>query len=89
MYPNLKLQIFRCGSHQNKLAKAVGIDESVLSKIINGYRAPTAAQRKLLASYLEADEPWLFEQFEAAPPRSVLNPVRLAADHKADENGDA
>lgn len=88
MYPNLKLQIFRRGSHQNQLAKAVGIAESVLSKIINGYRAPTAAQRELLASFLEADEPWLFEHFEAAPPRSVPNPVRLAADQKAGENGD-
>ena len=60
MFPNLKLQIFRCGTHQNHLAKAVGIDETVLSKIICGYRTPTATQRKILASYLGADEAWLF-----------------------------
>lgn len=65
MYPNLKLQIFRRGSHQNRLAKAVGMDETVLSKIIHGYRDPTASQRKLLADYLEVDETWLFERFEA------------------------
>ena len=64
MYPNLKLQIFRRGSHQNRLAKAVGMDETVLSKIIHGYRDPTASQRKLLADYLEVDENWLFERFE-------------------------
>jgi len=60
MFPNLKLQIFRRGSHQNQLAKAVGIDETVLSKIIHGYRDPTATQRELLAAYLDVDEVWLF-----------------------------
>ena len=65
MFPNLKLQIFRRGSHQNRLAKAVGIDETVLSKIIHGYRDPTPTQRRLLATYHEADESWLFERFEA------------------------
>jgi transcriptional regulator with XRE-family HTH domain len=89
MFPNLKLQIFRCGSHQNQLAKAVGIDETVLSKIIRGYRAPTVAQRKLLASYLEADENWLFERFETAQPRAAAGPLRLAATQNAGEDGDA
>ena len=66
MYPNHKLQIFRRGSHQNRLAKAVGIDETVLSKIIHGYRKPTPEQRKALAQFLEAEEGWLFEQFEVS-----------------------
>ena len=70
MFPNLKLKIFHRGSHQNRLAKTVGIDETVLSKIIHGYRQPTAAQRKLLADFLEADEAWLFER-----------PVGLAQTH--------
>lgn len=74
MYPNLKLQIFRSGSHQNKLAKAVGIDETVLSKIIHGYRSPTTKQRKSLAEYLGADEAWLFEDFEGSPVRAVREP---------------
>src|SRR3989442_673569 len=77
MFPNLKMQIFRRGNHQNQLAKAVGIDETVLSKIIHGYRNPTASQKKLLASYLEADEAWLFERFEAAPQRAVPENERL------------
>jgi transcriptional regulator with XRE-family HTH domain len=67
MFPNLKLQIFRRGSHQNQLARTLGINETVLSKIINGYRDPTTAQRELLASYLKADEAWLFERFDATP----------------------
>lgn len=67
MFSNLKFQIFRIGSQQNKLAKAVGIDETVLSKIIHGYRDPTPAQRKTLAKTLGADEAWLFERFEVTP----------------------
>ena len=88
MFPNLKLQIFLRGGHQNQLAKAVGMDETVLSKIIHGYRAPTAAQRKLLASYLEVEETWLFERYEAAPVRTASDSARLAAREKAADNGD-
>lgn len=88
MFPNLKLQIFRRGSHQNQLSKAVGIDETVLSKIIHGYRVPTVAQRRILASYLEADEEWLFERFEAAPPFDTAAGVRVASKSKAANNGD-
>lgn len=88
MFPNLKLQIFRCGCHQNQLAKAVGIDETVLSKIIHGYRAPTARQKKILASYLEADEAWLFERFEPAPPLARPEKVGVGGANKAAENGD-
>jgi transcriptional regulator with XRE-family HTH domain len=75
MFPNLKLEIFRRCSHQNQLARAVGMDETVLSKIIHGYRNPTADQRKLLATYLEVDENWLFECFEAP---TVLMTNRIA-----------
>ncbi len=71
MLPNLKLKIFLRGSHQNRLAKCIGIDETILSKIINGYREPTAAQRKLLAEFLEADEAWLFERFDTTPPQTA------------------
>jgi len=88
MLPNLKRQIFRLGNHQNQLAKAVGIDETVLSKIIHGYRAPTPAQRRALASYLEADEAWLFERFEAAPLLTRSEKIRVAGDNKAAEDGE-
>lgn len=88
MFPNLKLQIFRRGSHQNRLAKAVGIDETVLSKIIHGYRTPTASQRVVLANYLGADEAWLFERYEAVPTQSLLDSGGLSVDKKAEKNGD-
>lgn len=42
------------------------MDETVLSKIIHGYRNPTATQRRLLAHYLKADEEWLFEPLTEA-----------------------
>ena len=64
MYPNLKIQIFKMGIHQNNIARSLGIDESVLSKIIHGYREPSESQRKQLASFLRAEESWLFEKFD-------------------------
>lgn len=88
MFPNLKLQIFRRGSHQNQLAKALSIDETVLSKIIHGYRDPTLAQRQLLANYLDVDEAWLFERFEAPPLNRQSEDLRVAAAKKAADNGD-
>lgn len=69
MYPNLKLQIFRLGIHQNQLAKAIGLAETVLSKIINGHREPSPAQRKLLSQYLQSEEVWLFEKYEGSARR--------------------
>jgi transcriptional regulator with XRE-family HTH domain len=86
MYPNLKLQIFRRGSHQNQLAKAVGMDETVLSKIINGCRVPTAAQRRILSTYLEVDEAWLFERYEITGGRGLLSSFKV--DEKVGTDGD-
>ncbi len=88
MFPNLKLQIFRRGDRQNHLAKAVGIDETVLSKIIHGYRVPTPVQRRVLASYLEAEEEWLFESFEAPPQVTRLERAQVAGTNKAADHGD-
>ena len=64
MYPNLKLQIFKSGIHQNHLARQLGLTDTVLSKIIHGYRQPTQEQRRLLAEYLSVDENWLFEKYD-------------------------
>ncbi len=64
MYPNLKLQIFRKGIHQYQLARALSLDETLLSKIIHGYREASEAQRKLLADYLQVSEKWLFEKYK-------------------------
>jgi len=89
MFPNLKLQIFRSGNRQNELAKAVGIDETVLSKIIHGYRAPTAVQRRLLAEYLAADEEWLFERFELAPSVARTDKAHVGGEPKAGGNESA
>jgi len=77
MYPNLKIQIFKRGIHQNQISRAVGMNEAVLSKIIRGYREPSEAERNLLARYLQADEKWLFEKFDVTP---VTSPVGSPAD---------
>jgi transcriptional regulator with XRE-family HTH domain len=66
MYPNLKLQIFKLGIHQNRIARELGIDESVLSKIIHGYREPSQLQRQQISGLLKVAENWLFEKFECS-----------------------
>ena len=72
MYANIKLQIFRKGIHQNQLARTLGMDETILSKIIRGFREPSEAQRKLLADYLDASEQWLFEKSEFSGSAEIL-----------------
>ncbi len=76
MYPNLKLQIFKLGIHQNHIARALRIDESVLSKIIHGFRQPSDVQRKQLADFLKVEETWLFEKYDDVHPnRAPLHGV--------------
>lgn len=76
MYPNLKLEIFKRGIRQNHLAKEVGINEVVLSKIIHGFRDPSASQRSVLAEYLEVDQNWLFEKYDG---RALARPTAALA----------
>ena len=89
MFANLKLQIFRRREHQKHLARALGIDETVVSKIIHGHRLPTPEQRKLISAYLQADEGWLFERFEADLSCFVSDGVGLTDKKKAGIDGDA
>lgn len=37
------------------------IDETILSRIMNGFRQPGPEMRKQIALVLESDEVWLFE----------------------------
>jgi transcriptional regulator with XRE-family HTH domain len=64
MYPNLKIQIWKLGMRQNRLAQILGIDETLLSRIINGYREADTKLRAELAVLLDKDERWLFSPFE-------------------------
>ena len=61
MYPNLRLQLWRRKIRQNQLAKMLAIDETILSRIMNGFRQPGPEMRKQIALLLESDEVWLFE----------------------------
>jgi transcriptional regulator with XRE-family HTH domain len=67
MYPNLKLHLWRTGLRQNALAKLLGVDETILSKIVNGYREPNAELRQRIAAVLERDPEWLFSRWESDP----------------------
>jgi transcriptional regulator with XRE-family HTH domain len=65
MYPNLKLQIWRSGIRQNHLARLLEVDESILSRMINGFRKPTPELKARIATVLHAEEAWLFEEAKA------------------------
>lgn len=76
MYPNLKLQIWKSGIHQNRLARELSIDETLLSRIINGYREPSASVKSRIAKYFQLDPEWLFQsETEALPRRGQRNGV--------------
>lgn len=60
MYPNLKLQMWRTGLRQNRLAQMLDVDETFLSKIVNGFREPTGSLKARIATLLESDVTWLF-----------------------------
>ena len=73
MYPNLKLQIWRLGIHQNRLAQMVGIDETALSRIVNGFREPGKEVRARIADLLQTDEGWLFQSDSDSSHRPLSN----------------
>jgi transcriptional regulator with XRE-family HTH domain len=64
MYPNLRIQLWKAGIRQNRLAKMLDMDETLLSRIVNGYRQPSPEFRKRLSVLLESDEVWLFQEVE-------------------------
>ncbi len=69
MYPNLKMEIWLSGVRQNRLARELHVDETVLSKVINGYKEPTCELRTLLAQYFNKNEGWLFQMEPIQPAR--------------------
>jgi transcriptional regulator with XRE-family HTH domain len=61
MYPNLKLELWKAGIRQNRLAQMLGVDETMLSRIMNGFREPSQQMRIRIAELLQRDETWLFD----------------------------
>jgi len=74
MYLNLKLQLWKTGLRQNQLARMLGIDETALSKIMNGFREPTDALREKIAAALECDPAWLFARQDQSTPQQRSQP---------------
>lgn len=64
MYPNLKLQMWRSGIRQNRLARMLNLDETILSRIVNGFRKPCPEIKAKIAEALNTDQDWLFEEIE-------------------------
>ncbi|HYZ85191.1 MAG TPA: helix-turn-helix transcriptional regulator [Bryobacteraceae bacterium] len=62
MYPNLKLQLWRSGLRQNRLARILNLDEATLSRIVNGFREPSLELKHTIADLLHCDTEWLFQR---------------------------
>ena len=61
MYPNLKLQLWKRGIRQNRLAKELNVDETTLSRIVNGFREPSPDLKRRISAFLDCDVSWLFQ----------------------------
>jgi transcriptional regulator with XRE-family HTH domain len=68
MYPNLKLQMWRSGVRQNRLARMLNLDETILSRMVNGFRKPCPEMKAKIAAALNSDPDWLFEEIEWKNP---------------------
>lgn len=60
MLLSLKLMMLQKGVRQTRMAVAMGWDPAKLSRIVNEVVAPSDAERKSIAKYLEANETELF-----------------------------
>jgi transcriptional regulator with XRE-family HTH domain len=88
MYANLKLHLWRSGLRQNHLAKILGIHESELSKIINGFREPSPALRAQIAELLREDEGMLFQKLPIEQEADSSEPPRESLSQQDDTTAD-
>ena len=87
MYTNLKLQIWKSGMRQNRLAQTLGMHETVLSKIVNGFRKPSSSIRARIAAVLHSDETWLFHWDDDAADAGPVGAPEHTAEPTRDSGG--
>jgi transcriptional regulator with XRE-family HTH domain len=51
MYPNLRIQLWKSGIRQNRLAKMLEMDETLLSRIMNGFRQASPEFRERISRF--------------------------------------
>jgi transcriptional regulator with XRE-family HTH domain len=51
------------------------VDETALSRIVNGYREPSMELREKIAALLHCDQTWLFERTEPPAISDVISSV--------------
>jgi transcriptional regulator with XRE-family HTH domain len=78
VYPNLKLQLWKSGIRQNRLARVLGVDETVLSRIVNGFREPNPALRQSIAAALKCEADWLFATEHEEIPVAIVGETTMA-----------
>lgn len=57
--------MWRAGIRQNRLAQMLQLDETTLSRIVNGFRQPCPEIKARIAEALDSDLDWLFEEANA------------------------
>lgn len=57
---NLEAELRRCGLFQRDLARALGVDRSVVSRILCGHRKARARERRIIADLLKISGVALF-----------------------------
>jgi transcriptional regulator with XRE-family HTH domain len=82
------MEIWLSGIRQNRLARELRVDETVLSKIINGYREPSTELRALLSQYFNKSENWLFHMEPAQPVRGPLRNGAASHERGSESAGD-
>jgi transcriptional regulator with XRE-family HTH domain len=75
MLPNLKTALAVRDVRQIELARELNISPDLLSRIVRGWTAPSAALRVSIADFLDTDEGWLFEQDVQIPVRGIHSPL--------------
>lgn len=56
----LKIALIEAGIRQIELSRAINVDPSKLSKIVNGWLEATPGERKAIAKYLQRTEEDIF-----------------------------
>ena len=68
---------FRCRALRCPRLTSSVIRAGLLSRIVNGYRQPSAEFRKKISAILHSDEIWLFEPEDGVRPAQAIVPEAM------------
>jgi len=71
MQEKLKLTLFRRQITQSELAKALGVSDAQMSRIVRGHSRCRAKRRRMIAQFLGVSEHELFPRYSARRPTDI------------------